>query len=312
MPYPITHWTDAQLPRKGELFIDHIGFFVADISGANRALTRMGFTLTPYTPQTNMADPSKPPIAVGLANQCVMLQRGYLEVLAIHQETDNPLINQHRQALAHHIGLHLLAFSTDRPEQLYKELDRKGLSPLPPVPLQRTIDTEVGKKELRFHVQRIKYGQMPEGRIQALKHLTPETLWQRHWMDHANGAYALTDILLCAENCEEVIKRYEQFTGFERSEVQGAFILVTERGRLTIAKEDWIYEHIPDILLPEPPSFVACALASDLIKTQNCLMQSGLAYHRQNGHGLWVEPQAALGGTIFFADDPSGIPWLRT
>lgn len=311
MPYPLNHLADAQLPASGDIFIDHIAFFVDQMPASALAMEQLGFQLTPYTPQSNAAGPGKPDILVGLANQCIMLQRGYVEILAIHKETGNPLIEQHRDALSRHTGLHLLAFSTDTPEQFHKHLDHKGFSPLPPVALRRTVDTSEGEKELRFHVQRIALGQMPEGRVQALKHLTPDALWQKRWMSHPNGATALTDLLLCTDDLPETVERYERFTGLAPFEHKTAFIFVTGRGRLTVADPEWILDRLPGIALPPRPAFVACALAANLSDTRQHLDKNDIHFETVNDHGLWTVGPPEPGGIIAFADDLNGVAWLH-
>ncbi|HAA92966.1 MAG TPA: hypothetical protein DCE33_10995 [Rhodospirillaceae bacterium] len=308
----LTHWTNTQLPGSGELFIDHVAFFVDGMDGASGALEQLGFTATPLAPQSNARPDGPPPVPVGLANRCVMLERGYLEVLAIHKETDNPLLIQHRDALARHIGLHLLAFSTDDTETLCKNLQSNGFDALDPVALRRTVETEAGEQELRFRVQRVQPGQMPEGRVQALEHLTPNALWQQRWMTHPNGARALTDLLMLDENPEDAAQRYQRFTGREAIDHDGAVLLVTDRGRLTIATPKWIVSRLPDAPLPPAPAFVACALDADIAQAHRCLEANGLTLNHTNASGFWPAAPPALGGVVAFADALEGVPWLRS
>lgn len=310
MTHSFEKWTDTQLPGPGELFIDHIAFFVDRMEGAADALAQLGFTATPLAPQSNAPADSGPAVPVGLANRCVMLERGYLEVLAIHRETDNPLLAQHRAALARHTGLHLLAFSTDDTVALHGRLRANGFETLEPVALRRNIETETGEEELRFRVQRIAAGQMPEGRVQALEHLTPDALWQKRWMTHANGARALTDLLLLDDTPAEAARRYGRFTGGTALERGSAFLLTTDRGRLTIANTGWITERLPDAPLPPAPGFAACALEADMAQAHDCLEGNGLASTIVNDHGLWLAAPPALGGILAFADGPAGVPWL--
>ena len=44
---------DRQLPRGDEIFLDHVGHFVADVEAAGRALARAGFAPTPVSVQVN-------------------------------------------------------------------------------------------------------------------------------------------------------------------------------------------------------------------------------------------------------------------
>ena len=50
-----------------------------------------------------------------------------------------------------------------------------------------------------------------EGRLQILTIHTPENFWLPGEMDHGNGADWLTDLLICVEDVEEAVARYERF-----------------------------------------------------------------------------------------------------
>src|SRR6202051_325966 len=72
---------DRQLPLGEEIFLDHVGHFVADPQAASRALARAGFAPTPISIQGNPAPSGGPPRPTGTGNVTAMLDRGYLEVL---------------------------------------------------------------------------------------------------------------------------------------------------------------------------------------------------------------------------------------
>ena len=46
-------WTERQLPQRGEVFIDHVGYFVADLDAAGAQLERLGFRVSLVNVQTN-------------------------------------------------------------------------------------------------------------------------------------------------------------------------------------------------------------------------------------------------------------------
>ena len=69
----------SQLPPPGSVFLDHAAHFVPAMDMAAAALERCGFRLTPFTAQANRVDGAVVPTGTG--NRCVMLRRGYVEVL---------------------------------------------------------------------------------------------------------------------------------------------------------------------------------------------------------------------------------------
>ena len=56
-------------------------------------------------------------------------------------------------------------------------------------------------------------GEMAEGRIQILTHRTEPTVWQPRWLDHPNGALALTSVAIVVADPWEAARRFARFTG---------------------------------------------------------------------------------------------------
>ena len=79
-------WTERQLPQHGEVFIDHVGYFVADLDAAGAQLERLGFRVSLANVQTN-ADVKGELKPSGTSNRLARLPRGFLEILAATHET---------------------------------------------------------------------------------------------------------------------------------------------------------------------------------------------------------------------------------
>ncbi|MCK5363925.1 MAG: VOC family protein, partial [Gammaproteobacteria bacterium] len=69
-----------ELPRGDAIYLDHLAHWVADIHAASALLERLGFLATPYAEHTHAAGAGDAPVPAGSANQCVMLEAGYLEL----------------------------------------------------------------------------------------------------------------------------------------------------------------------------------------------------------------------------------------
>ncbi len=52
---------------------------------------------------------------------------------------------------------------------------------------------------------------MAEGRMQCLTHHSEEVVWQTRWLDHANGAEALLDVVIAVEDVAEAAERFSRF-----------------------------------------------------------------------------------------------------
>jgi hypothetical protein len=198
-----------QRPQPGTLSLDHIAHFLPDIDRASAALARLGFTLTPFSLQQHRTRPDGPLEPAGSGNRCAMLQQGYLEFLT--PTSDTPVAQRMRQAIERYVGQHLICFGTAESARLHAHLAANGFQPLPPVALQRQIGTETGEGTARFTVLRVAPEAMPEGRVQIVEHHTPELLWQKRWLSHANGAVALLASIVCVAAADEAAGRFAKF-----------------------------------------------------------------------------------------------------
>ena len=160
----------AQVPAPGELNLDHVAHFVPEIDSARPGLERLGFTVTPFSLQSHRVEPDRPLEPAGAGNCCVMLERGYVEFLT--PTGDTPIAAQLRAAMQRYVGVHLIAFGSAAPEEDHTRVARAGFSPLEPLALQRSIDTEATQETARFTVVRVPPGTMAEGRIQFCHHLS--------------------------------------------------------------------------------------------------------------------------------------------
>jgi hypothetical protein len=75
--------------------------------------------------------------------------------------------------------------------------------------LERPV--EPGGPVARF--ARLPLPDAPEGRLQLIRHLTPELVWQERWMAHANGAVALEGVVLAAAEPAETAARLSRLAG---------------------------------------------------------------------------------------------------
>lgn len=224
-----TAWRQ-QRPRSGALVLDHVAHFVPDIAAATKALDLLGFTLTPLSVQHHRVEPGASLIPAGAANRCAMLQSGYLEFLT--PAADTPIAQRLRAAIDRYTGVHLVCFGTADSAGVHERLATAGFAPLPPVALQRQIESPQGEATARFTVTRVPPEAMPEGRIQVVEHHTPELLWQPRWLTHANAATELAATILCVDDPKSAAQRYARFAGGGAHPQGRAWVLETARGAL--------------------------------------------------------------------------------
>jgi hypothetical protein len=296
----------SQTPAAGTLNVDHVAHFVPDRDAAGAALEKLGFTLTPFSPQSHRLQADGPLVPAGTGNRCVMLGEGYLEFLT--PTADTPVANQLRTAIDRYVGVHLIAFGTSVPERDYARLAESGFQPLAPIALQREIQTPAGIDTARFTVVRVPPGTMPEGRIQYCAHRTPQLVWQTRWLEHANAAVALEGVLLCVESPQAAAQRYGRFTGIAPVQSGTAWRLDTARGYLLFASAGQMARAF-GASPPALPWIAGYVLASsDMRRTRYALHRAGATHAIIDGRSVAALP-ATIGGIAIF--EPSGSPPLN-
>lgn len=296
----------ALIPSGTDVFLDHVGAFVEDHRAAARQLRKLGFTLTRFARHVQAgADGAQQPSGTG--NQCVMFREGYLEILSATGE-ETPLAEQFRAALGRYEGLHLIAFAAADAEARHAALPARRFKPLPLVRLRRPIPIPGGEALSRFDVVRLPPGAMPEGRIQIVTHHTPELVWRPNLLIHANGAEALTGVVVCVDDPAEAAIRFSRFVDGEATFVDPARSeLALQRGRVLFARASTMsepFQRQPSVV----PSIVAVAIRCRDLGRLAVFLDGAAIPHGPSGDRLVIAPDHALGMTMIFHDAAKG-PW---
>lgn len=290
---------DRQTPGPGEIFLDHVGWYVPDMDVASAAFERLGFPLSPYTPHSHeSADGTRAPS--GTANRCAMLERGYLEILTHVPELDLPLARQLRAGLDRYTGLHLIAFTCADADAEHARLNAEGFAPLPVAHLRRPIETDGGGEGMtRFSVIRLPPGTMAEGRIQALTQDTPEIVWQPSLIARDNAISALSGVVVCTDDPGETAGRFARFTGREARAKAGRIDIVLDRGVLSLVTPAQLSALIPGAESPAMPFIAAVVLRSrDLEATQRFLEARETPFGRMEAQNIVVPANVAVGASL--------------
>ena len=101
----------------------------------------------------------------------------------------------------------------DRARSAHRRLAAHGFRVRPLVEMARPVETGGEPGTARFTLARLEASEMPEGRIQALTHLTEQTVWQERWLSHPNGARGLLDLVIAEADVDEAQARFARFLG---------------------------------------------------------------------------------------------------
>jgi hypothetical protein len=256
--------------------LDHVGVVTGDLAALAAQYERLGFTLTPLARHSDGR----------IGNRCAMLHRSYLELLAVVDPNANSATLD--RFLARYAGIHILAFAVDDPEATLARLRRANVEAPSVARFDRPIDDlDLAGPRARFEL--IQLPDQPEGRINLVRHLTPEALWQDRFLRHANNAAMLDEVTLEVAEPAETAARFSRLVGCAViPDPGGGLALDLAHGRVRLLPPDAGAPTVPCIVGLRIRTFDGNAAISRLV------VERGIP-HRSRNDALIV-PTAAAGG----------------
>lgn len=233
-----------QKPAPGDLCLDHVAHFVPDLAAAARDLEKLGLVVTPESAHRTQHGPA------GTSNRCLMLEAGYVEILA--PTLDTPNAQRVRDRMQRYVGMHLCCFGTPDPAAEHARLAAHAFEPEPLVHLARNLQDGT---PVRFSVVYVPPAKMPEGRIQYCEHHTPAEMWRRDWV---NAGLRLDAAFVVAADPAEVAARWGRFTGAMPRRSGDLVELALARGKACIGTREQIAAHLGEA--PQAPALAGYAL----------------------------------------------------
>lgn len=267
---------ERQRPPAGELCLDHLAHFVRDLDAAAAVWEKLGFAVTPVSVHNVGGKPA------GTSNRCVMLEEGYLELLA--PTLDTPHAARVGALMKRYGGVHLVCFGTPDAAAEHARLAAHGFEPEPVVKLERKLETG---EAVRFSVVYVPPGKMAEGRVQYCEHLTPRHVWREGFVN----PFGLRAVYVVADEPEEAAARWGRFGGLLPRPEDGFVRLDTARGQVRIGRRSSIKKLLGQC--PPAPAVAGYALScSNPAALAKRCSKAGLKVR-----GNVVALPAALGGT---------------
>jgi hypothetical protein len=191
---PVTQTLSA--PNQPTAALDHLVINTHyDIDAAQALLEGLGFTVTPRGYHT-----------LGSVNHLVVLAGGYLELIG--QPRDSDKVRQ--EILDSPVGIDGLVYAVDDIEACHDRWLALGLDVQPVQHFSRPVQVADKSVDARFSTVRLRPGQFAAGRVYACRHLTPELVWRREWMAHANGVRSISSLLVIDEDPVQAAESYDR------------------------------------------------------------------------------------------------------
>ena len=261
--------------------LDHVGVVTRDLAALAAQYEHLGFTLTPLARQTDGR----------IGNRCAMLRRSYLELLAVIDT--NATSATLDRFLARYAGIHILAFAIDDPRAALARLQCANVEAPAVAHFERPID-DLDPAGARARFELIQLPDQPEGRINLVRHLTPEALWQQRFLRHANNATTLDEVTLAVAEPAEAAARFSRLVGcVVIPDPACGFTLDLAHGRVRLSP--------PDADAPAVPSIVGVSIRTSdgNAAIRRRLAERGIS-HLSRDDALTVHAAAAGGVAIRF------------
>jgi hypothetical protein len=283
--------------------LDHSGLVVRDLAGAAARFRALGFNLTPRSDHAvPNADGTLRP--AGTANHCAMLERGYLEIVAV---TDPAATSFSRTEIGNFAdrfeGLHLLAIGTEDAESATARLNASGHAPVEARDLRRRVDWGGTRREAQFRLIVVPRLSGPDITFFFIEHRTPELVWTPGSTDHPNGAICLCELVTVTNDLEAARGLCETAFAVAPAMLDGGLSFELERSRYLVLTPAAAGRHygaaLPGRALPH------CAGQTvevrELSRTAAILAENGVPFLRSGGR-LTVTPAFACGSFLQFAE----------
>jgi Glyoxalase-like domain len=176
------------------LALDHVVINVLfDMVRASTAMSQLGFTLTPRGYHS-----------LGSINHLMMFEGHYLELIGLPSGTDV----LRKEVLESPLGLNGLVFRAADIDACRRSLVDSGLAMLEPQSFSRPVTIDGLEHLARFRTVRTAPDLFEAGRVYYCQHDTPELVWRRPWMSHANGVRGLSELVVVSSDLEADGLRY--------------------------------------------------------------------------------------------------------
>jgi catechol 2,3-dioxygenase-like lactoylglutathione lyase family enzyme len=240
----------AGKPKRG---IDHLVLAVRDLEAARRTYMRLGFTLTPRAEHP-----------FGTGNSLVQLQGNFLELLTVVDPAKiTPAVDGrfsfgafNQSFLRRREGFSMLVFESGDAEADRADFARAGLRGYRPFRFERKAKLpDGGEAIVAFSLAFVTDPRIPEAAFFVCQQHAPEYFWKPEYQRHANGAVAVVETVMVADDPSSLADFFTGLQGREAVTVRdGALDVATDRGRITVLPPGQANERFPGPPLANAPA----------------------------------------------------------
>lgn len=272
--------------------LDHSIIGVRDLEQARATYEKLGFTITRRGRH----------IGWGTANYCVMFGPDYLEILGIvdPSQFDAGL----NDFIKHREGLLKIASRSSEMEVTAQHLADSGFDPAPVQDLARLLEMPEGDVKPAFKLTHLPAEKTPGLSTFFCQHLTPDLVWRKEWLEHANGAKTVYAYTILHYDPAALAGTYEKMFGHPACQQEGRLIVETGGGKLVFCDPEYLDQLHPGLNWAGPKedgTMVAATITvGETAVTAAVLEKNGVPFERREDGSILVQPDQAHGMGICF------------
>jgi hypothetical protein len=272
--------------------IDHCIILVHDLDAAHGRMRKLGFAPAPRGVHSDH---------MGTHNHCIMLGRGYFEVMAIRMPTER---NQRwRDVLARREGLSAVAYKTDDARRAQTWFLANDVATLEPVDFARPVEISATEsREASFTTLTLPADVAPVPMF-LCQHHTPKLVWRPEYLRHPNRVTGVAGLTLVVDDVGQAASGLGRGFGNERVHLDAkAAVVTTEAGWIRLVDAEGLagrFAHVPLDAGAEAPYVAVLTLASeDLGATRECLDANAIPHHDGDKGAICIAPADACGALL--------------
>jgi hypothetical protein len=288
--------------------LDHVVVCVRDLEGSRQAWQALGFTATPRGVHP-----------WGTSNHLVLFQGNFVELLALTADPRSlpaPGPGELGFAafvgglLARRQGLGMLVLKSEDTAADLKAWEAAGLRTWAPLSFSRAATLpDGGQARVAFALAFATDPRMPECVFFTCHHETPELVWRAEYQAHDNGALAITEVVMVAEDPPALRDFFLALVGPGSAiRSDGHLVVRAGGGRVTVMPPERFAARFPGAELPAGPASPHLAglrvSVRDLDRVAALLTERGVPFRRW-AWSIQVAPASASGVVLEFGPDGS-------
>ena len=276
---------------------DHTYILVSSLVKAKGLVERAGFRPTPDGIHGS---------GLGTANTTVMMpdRRTYFELLTVVEPTPR---NADKVRALGERGNHLQGVAFNWPAaKAHEAFAAAAIANGEPIDFARRVDLPDGPREARFSVALTSPDALPGVWIFAITHHTRDVVWRPDYLDHPNGALAISALVGSCPDVSEISGSWLEL--FPQQTTANRDGLYVRTGTATLA---FLTRHAYRARFGRDPAAKGVALdiieveVGDIAVTRGHLHQAGIGYALTPTHGILTDTDATLGVSFHFRDASS-------